>query len=173
MDWVELYHRLIADRSDAEAWDQLRTRVRVWARRALWERGWYAVEDAVEDTAAAVVMSLERAQGPSTFSGFVFGHFLNARRRALRDPLTQPLPDDMAGSPFSQPAAEDLEVLRLCLDELPDRERQAVRLRYFEEASAARIAELLGTSALNARQIVFRAITRLRDCMRRELGTDL
>src|SRR5688500_16621738 len=63
MEWGEIYGRLLADRNDGEAWDALWSRVLGWARRALWQRGWYAIEDAVEETCAGVVLNLDKAQG--------------------------------------------------------------------------------------------------------------
>jgi RNA polymerase sigma-70 factor (ECF subfamily) len=178
MEWSDIYDRLLADRNDGEAWDALWARVLGWARRALWQRGWYAVEDAVEETCAAVVLSLEKAQGPATFSGFAYGHFLNARRRAQRGVMTEPLPDEGTAHASDSPGQEDvvpeedIDVLRHCLDALPERERRAVQLRYFEDAPALRIAEALETSEGNARQIVFRAIAHLRECVGRVLPPD-
>jgi RNA polymerase sigma factor (sigma-70 family) len=171
MEWNDIYGRLLADRNDPEAWDALWSRVLGWARRSLWQRGWYAVEDAVEETCTAIVLGIEKAQGPATFSGFAYGHFLNARRRALRGGPTEPLPEQIPAIAASSPdetdgmLAEDEGLLCHCLDMLPERERRAVQLRYFEEAPALRIAEALDTTEGNARQIVFRAIAHLRECM--------
>jgi RNA polymerase sigma factor (sigma-70 family) len=178
MEWADIYDRLAADRNDGEAWDALWNRVLGWARRALWQRGWYAIEDTVEETCVAVVLGLEKAQGAATFSGFAYGHFLNARRRALHAIPTEPLTDDVPTHAQDGPGdtdalpEEDVDVLRHCLDGLPERERRAVQLRYFEEAPAARIAEALETSEGNARQIVFRAIAHLRECVGRMPSAD-
>ena len=168
MDWAEIYTRLSADRNDPEAWADLESRVTPWARRSLWQRGWHVIEDAVADTCSTVVMSLDKARGAETFSGFVYGYFLNVRRRMLQEPIVQPVPDDTSSQAEEGPAEDELDLLRRCLDELSARERHAVELRYFEEATAEEIASALGVSEVNARQVVFRGLGRLRDCAKRE-----
>lgn len=164
MEWAEIYGRLVRDRDDEKAWGSLRARVLPWARRALWERGWHVVDDAVEDTCSTAVICFQNARGPDTFAGFVYGHFLNIRRRALQEPCMAPVPEDLAAASTVEPSDDELALLYRCLDELPDRERRAVELRYLEEATAERIAEVMGVSKVNARQLVFRGMLRLRDC---------
>jgi RNA polymerase sigma factor (sigma-70 family) len=173
MEWPQIYERLLADREDSEAWNALWQRVMGWARRGLWQRGWYAIEDVVEETCSATLLGLEKAQGGATFSGFVYGHYLNARRRTLSAPPTESLTDEAAARLSAEPDERDevsdegRDQLQHCLDVLAERERQAVQLRYFDEASAAEVADKLGVSAVNGRQIVFRALAHLRECMGR------
>ena len=59
--------------------------------------------------------------------------------------------------------AEPSQVDALCAIE-----RQAVQLRYLEDASADEIAAALGVTPNNARQIVFVGLDRLRRLVRRE-----
>src|ERR671922_1748050 len=94
VSWAELYERLLANRNDARAWSALEARVRWWVQRdaALPRAGWHVAEDVVADTCAEVVVSLEKARGGATFAGFVYGHFLNARRRILAEHWRTPQP---------------------------------------------------------------------------------
>jgi DNA-directed RNA polymerase specialized sigma24 family protein len=43
-------------------------------------------------------------------------------------------------------------------------------MRYWDEAPADHIAGALGVSSTNARQIVFRALAKLRRCIQREMS---
>jgi len=61
----------------------LESGIRSWARAELWQRGWTVVDDVVAETAAEVVLAMRKARGADTFGGFVRGHYLNVRRRAL------------------------------------------------------------------------------------------
>jgi hypothetical protein len=45
MEWADIYDRLLVDRNDEAAREALWNRVLGWARRALWQRGCYAIED--------------------------------------------------------------------------------------------------------------------------------
>jgi RNA polymerase sigma factor (sigma-70 family) len=171
MDWEEIYARLVCDDEDATAHAALERRVRGWARRALRRRGWHAVEDAVADTCSSVAVSLRAARGAETFVGFVYGHFLNVRHRVARQyPPAETLDGvDVPAPPVSgdrSPSERHLVALRCALEELPERERRAVALRYLEELSAAEIARTLGVSEGNARRIVFNGLARLRRRLR-------
>ncbi|MBI3967351.1 MAG: sigma-70 family RNA polymerase sigma factor [Chloroflexi bacterium] len=168
MDWTEIYTRLAADRDDPVAIAALAERVRATARRKLGGLDAAAVEDAIAETCAHTVLGLASAHGAETFRGFVLGHLLNARQRALRwrpatvgslEDADEPAVEDDAG-----PAPDELELLRECFGELPERERRAVALRFFADAAAERIAAELGVTIANARRIVFNGVAHLRRC---------
>jgi hypothetical protein len=155
MDWAEIYARLQRDANDLPPWTALERQVRGWARLDLWTRGTAVVDDVVADTCASVLL----------------GHYLNARRQAIAAPPTQTLDDYQQPDAHTDHAAGALEdhrweVVEGCLERLPPRERIAVDLRYFEEASAERIAEVLDVGIGNARRIVFNGLARLRQCVR-------
>lgn len=168
MDWSEMHARLRHNEDDFDAWAALQRNVRLWARRDLWERGWDVIEDLVAEACASAVLAIDRARGAETFAGFVRGHYLNARRRAL---TPEPIPTvriESLATPIA--LAEPIEderwaILDQCLDTLPERESVAVRLRYFEEASAEQIAHALQVTTVNARRIVFNGDARLRQCV--------
>jgi RNA polymerase sigma factor (sigma-70 family) len=169
LDWPEIYAGLVRNPDDPQAWASLEQRVRQWAQPALWQLGWHMVDDAVADTCSSALIALSAAKGADTFAGFVYGHYLNVRRRVLASVHRSEAPLDAL-----EPAAPiDLEVLdervtilRSCLEALPGRDREAIRLRYFEECSAEKIAAALNVSVGNARRIVFNGLARLRRCMK-------
>jgi RNA polymerase sigma factor (sigma-70 family) len=166
MDWEQIYVRFTSDTNDAQAWEALERRVRVWARAVFWNDSPHAIDDVVADTCAAVALGIGRARGAETFAGFAYGHFLNARRRMLRSylPGCVPLGTMDVAAPFEEDELDPDAVLRLrhALDALPQRECAAVTLRYFHELPSARIAAQLGVTNVNARRILFNGLRHLR-----------
>jgi RNA polymerase sigma factor (sigma-70 family) len=134
------------------------------------------VEDAVADTCSTVVVCFDAARAADTFSGFVYGHYMNVRRRLIRSQRNEGTLEGVdISEPFSTeietgPGERELGALKLCLGELHEREQRAVGMRYWEEAPPDQIAGALGVTAANARQIVFRALAKLRRCIQRELS---
>jgi RNA polymerase sigma factor (sigma-70 family) len=165
-DWVAIYARLRHDPNDEEAFAALARRVVRWAARELTSPAERAErEDVVADTCAAVVLGLDRAHGAATFAGFVYGHYLNARRQALREcqrPVEPYGTHDPPAPVAEGPSPDECALLARCLGALPRRERRAVELRYFAEATTAEIAAALDVSEANARRIVFNGLARLR-----------
>ena len=174
VEWSTICVRLRADQNDQAAWDALAARVRARARARLLEHGEDLVEDVVADTCAAVVLDLDAARGPDTFKGFVLGKYLNVQKGALklvkarRTSLDQAL--DIPAGPPSDALDRRLLVLDRCLEGLPERDRRAVELRYFEQARAEHIARELRVSPVNARRIVFNGVNRLRRCAQAAVG---
>jgi RNA polymerase sigma factor (sigma-70 family) len=169
MEWAEIYARLMRDREDVASWEAMEQRVRAWARPDLWTRGWHLVEDAVADTCASAVLALEGARGPETFAGYVRGHYLNIRRRLLRETSRPefPLPpalDLPRPAPDEPPSDLELRALEQCLETLTGRELLAVRMRYYDDRPSADIAAALRVNVGNARKILFKGLTRLRRC---------
>ena len=78
-----------------------------------------------------------------------------------------PLSTSPHPSPDAQMAAgERQEAVRRALDTLPDRQRMAVVLRYYEELSLREIAAAMDATA----KAVERLLARARDCLADELG---
>jgi RNA polymerase sigma factor (sigma-70 family) len=165
--WETIYERLLRDSNDLQAWACLQERARRWASGILAGRAPHVLEDAVAETCAATVIGIRNARSAETFAGFAYGHFLNVRRRLIREQAmlrhTQTLDFDL---PLA--AADDgqdcggVAVVRRAVAGLPERERKAVSMRYFDEMSSAAIASELGVSTVNARRIVFNGLRRLR-----------
>src|SRR5215472_7799672 len=146
MEWAEIYMRIVADREDGEAWEALGRRVRAWAHAHLRGKTWHHLEDVVADTCSSVAVGFERARGEATFAGFVYGCYLNERRRVLglRRGRSACLSLDEPGllPSVGQPdvTAEDPSAVWEVLLTLPPRQRAAVTLRHLEGLSAEDIA---------------------------------
>ncbi len=86
------------------------------------------------------------------------------RRRILHTQLTELLLGHTSESTErSEPLA--VEAVRACLDELAPTSRQVVLGRYRDGESAARLAERLGTSAANVRQMLVRIRRQIKRCV--------
>lgn len=95
----------------------------------------------------------------------VLNEFLSwRRRRAARlvplareslDALAVPLPDPTA-------ARDERDLMLGIIATLPPRQRAAVALRYYDDASDDQIAELLGCRLSTVRSLISRALTTLR-----------
>ena len=165
MEWEQIYDCLVLDREDCTAWTALQRRVRIW----LLADGFRAhdLDDAVAEVVAAVVMTFDRARGAESFRGFVLGHRFNVRRRVrslVRAPLVDLSTADEAvvvDAPEC-PDPTDLDRLGEALFALPEREYQAISLHYFRDLCSEQVALHLGVTPVNARQIVWQAIRRMR-----------
>lgn len=58
--------------------------------------------------------------------------------------------------------------LRLCLEKLPDRQREVVEGRFFDTKSVEEIADAMGMKTNAISQLIFRAKSNLVDCVKRE-----
>lgn len=65
---------------------------------------------------------------------------------------------------------ERLELLERCMEELTDRSREAVRLRYEEELDTEQVAEQTASTVFAVRKILLRARERLGECFDRRLS---
>lgn len=63
-----------------------------------------------------------------------------------------------------------LELLERCLDELTDRSREALRLRYEDELETEQVAEHTESSVFAVRKLLLRARERLGECFDRRLS---
>ncbi|GAC1314575.1 MAG: hypothetical protein NVSMB2_04220 [Chloroflexota bacterium] len=164
--WEDIYVRLQIEPNSDGAWHALEKRVAVWARACLLPGGAQFVDDAIAETCTNVVLGFDHARGARTFSAFVYGHFLNVRRRMLHlmhRPLVELTDLDIEDRKVgAEPGGRDFAAMWRALEALPTREATAVRMRYVDGHSASEIAATLGTSNGNARQIVHQGVQHLR-----------
>jgi RNA polymerase sigma-70 factor, ECF subfamily len=66
-------------------------------------------------------------------------------------------------------ASEQSAALEVCLEQLPARPRQMVRLRYFEELNSEQIAQQLGTKGAAVRVALQRIREQLRGCIEQQM----
>jgi RNA polymerase sigma factor (sigma-70 family) len=135
--------------------------------------------DAVQETALRFLRQLPKFRGQSRLRTWSLGIALNVvreMRRKRRDDRTLPA-EDAAEMPMTPPAAagrdtataeaaaewaEERNRLRAVLDELPDRQREAVVLRFFEDLSVEETAKAMGCAAGTVKATVHQALAALR-----------
>jgi RNA polymerase sigma-70 factor (ECF subfamily) len=71
-----------------------------------------------------------------------------------------------------RPEGERIEALRQCLEALPNRSRQMIRLRYFEEQPCAEVARALGVKLDAVYQRLTRLHRALGQCIQERLAAD-
>jgi RNA polymerase sigma-70 factor (ECF subfamily) len=138
----------------------LRTALRYVQRRAV-------AEEVLQNTWLAVLRSIDRFEGRSSLSTWVYAIMLNHARSAMRhedryDPIEQDVAQEKTGGCVVwrgqlRVAIED------ALEKLPQRQREVVTLRDVEGYTSAEVCTLVGLSEANQRVLLHRARSRLRE----------
>jgi len=136
-----------------------------------------AAEDAVQDAFLRAWRALDRFDENSKLSTWLYRIAINAaidhrRERRRRLHFAGSLPEDSHGQIAVSSGAVDphqqaywrqmVDRARDAISELPEAERTAILLRHFEGCSTAEIARALGGDENAAKQVVFRAVRKLR-----------
>ena len=124
--------------------------------------------DAVQETALRVLTSLSRFDGRSSFKTWSFGIALNVCRESRRRRIGADL--DLAPEPSTSESGsddhleflDDSAALRRVLAELPDRQREVVTCRFFEEMSVADTAAAMDCAEGTVKATLFAALRTLR-----------
>jgi RNA polymerase sigma-70 factor (ECF subfamily) len=128
-------------------------------------------EDMAATTLAKALGSLDRYQEQGRFAAWLFSiarHTLQDARRRKRPQVNLDLLAPTLADPALSPEAlivrdEQARTLRRLLRRLPDDQRLAILLRFFDDHSTDEAAALLGRSAGAIKMLVHRAITSLRE----------
>jgi RNA polymerase sigma-70 factor, ECF subfamily len=150
-----------------------------------------AAEDVVQEAWLAVIKGLDRFEGRSKLSTWIFGIVLNiARTRGVRDARAVPfegLPDErfhpadhprwpghwaIAPSPWPEQALETSEALATIQDaiaQLPDAQREVITMRDVLGYDAAETCNALGLTDTNQRVLLHRARTKVRAALEEAL----
>lgn len=98
------------------------------------------------------------------------------RQRLLDENMTTLLVAAEGGEASSPGSAADRgirhQALRDCLSKLPERSRQVVYARYFEDQNSTEIGSALKMSTTAVRQILFRSRNLLAECLQRKAITE-
>lgn len=133
------------------------------ARMLSGDRG--EAEDLLQAALTKTYQAWHRIHDRSAIDGYVRRAMVNTqiswwRRRKLEEYPTDEIPerpvDDHSGR------AEIQDALTRALERLPERQRAAVVLRYYEDLSEPEIAALLGISVGTVKSTVSRAVAKLR-----------
>jgi RNA polymerase sigma-70 factor, ECF subfamily len=143
-------------------------------------------EELAQDVFATFLATLDRFEGRSSLSTWLFGILYRKgqerRRQAARTVAHDPADAvfeswfDTRGRWVRPPAAPDeaLSAQQLatallgCLAQLPDLQRVTFELRQVEALTAAEAGEVLGTTVTHVGVLLHRARTRLRECLGRK-----
>ncbi|MGH3241365.1 MAG: SigE family RNA polymerase sigma factor [Spirillospora sp.] len=123
-------------------------------------------EDLLQAALAKTYLAWDRIEDPAAVDGYVRRAMVNTqiswwRRRKLDVYPTDRLPDRPVDDHTGR--SEMRDVLGRALRRLPERQRLAVMLRYYEDMSEREIAEVLGVSVGTVKSTVSRAMAKLRD----------
>jgi RNA polymerase sigma-70 factor (ECF subfamily) len=113
-----------------------------------------AAADMVQEAFVRAYVNLRRCRAPGSFRIWIFRTLRNrcfdylrsAQRRGLPLDTAPDLPDRSDGPAARVERQERQTGIRLALDRLPDRQREAFLMRYVENIPYAEMAALLGTS---------------------------
>jgi RNA polymerase sigma-70 factor (ECF subfamily) len=141
-------------------------------------------EDVVQEAWIAVIKGLDRFEGRSKLSTWIFGIVINiARRHGVKDARSVPFsglpaerfhPADhprwpnhwaIAPTPWPQDAletAESLRVIREAIDTLPGAQREVITMRDVLGYDAEETCNALGLTDTNQRVLLHRARTKVR-----------
>jgi RNA polymerase sigma-70 factor, ECF subfamily len=155
-----------------------------------------SAEDVAQETWVAVMKGLERFEGRSTFKTWLFRICANRARtigarehRVVSLDPTHPVArerfdeggmwseapepfDDLLGDRLAN--AEVVELVRRCIEDLPEPQQSVVTLRDVEGLSTSEVAAILELSDANTRVILHRGRARIREVLevRRKEGLE-
>lgn len=127
-------------------------------------RDWQLAEDLLQSAMVKAWFAWRRISGdpdPYVYRVMVNTHATWWRRRWRGERPTAELPD-VSDPATSADAVHDRAVLWAALGRLPGRQRAVVVLRYFEDISEARVAEILGCSVGTVKSQTSKALAKLR-----------
>lgn len=122
-------------------------------------------EDLLQAALAKTFIAWDRIEDRAAVDGYVRRAMVNThiswwRRRRVEEYPTDDIPDQAVAD---HAVASDLQAtLRRAIDRLPQRMREAVVLRYYEDMTEAEVAEVLGISLGTVKSTVSRAVAKLR-----------
>lgn len=132
-----------------------------------------AEAEAEDVVAESVVRCIDRWRSgrldhPQAYLRRVLVNEVRSRHRKTRVASVIPLIDreiEDAASRDAYTTVESRHTIANALGSVPERQRIAVALRYFEDLPIAQVAELMGTSQGTAKSQVSRGLTRLREIL--------
>ncbi|RLT59172.1 MAG: hypothetical protein DWI71_01175 [Chloroflexi bacterium] len=168
MSFEQIHDRLSVAMNDEAAVADLRSRILRWViDDRIMDHLVVGGEDVINDTLYLVLTKFRNSWGRETFSGFVRGHYMNARKEAWRNPHEVPF-DLQVHDRFDDGLAVTEQHLGNCLETLrvsnPNQLR-AIIMREFNGCDYPTIAATLGIAETNARKSVSRGKQALRECV--------
>ncbi|MEM9186545.1 MAG: RNA polymerase sigma factor [Planctomycetota bacterium] len=128
-------------------------------------------EEAVQETASRLVSAVGAFAGRSTARTWAIGFALNVcrerrrRRRFADDSALVDHPDDRPAPDQHAAAVEQADALRRAISDLPERQREAITLRYLEQMTVRQTAEAMACAEGTVKAAIWQAIRRLRQAL--------
>ena len=167
---VELIGTGESPEAEAEFCRRMGPRIRLYGLRHL--RDEHAAQDLMQQVliTSLEALRLGRVREPDKLASFVLGTcrmtVLDQKRGAHRkERLLEQFGASLPQVELPETPECDTERLAVCLQSLRERERTVVVMTFYDEATGADLAGLLGVSEANVRVIRHRAIHQLRDCL--------
>lgn len=142
-----------------------------------------AVEEIVDDAFMVVFTKPEQFEGRSSFKTWLFGIAKNLchdwLRKAGRQPAIAPDNDQLLLEGLVDPAWPVLDhleqaqihaIIRLCIQRLPDVQREVLYWVFFEEKSVDQTADEVRCASGTVKSRLFHAKAKLADCVSRRLN---
>jgi RNA polymerase sigma-70 factor (ECF subfamily) len=133
-------------------------------------------DDLTQETFLAVLQRPFVNYGPAATSAYLrkvaYNHFISAQRRSGKVTSVENVED--FDKSWEQWAGEHsgeamLEALRECLQQLTDRARTALEMRFRDREARVDIAAALGITEHGAKNLMQRAKTQLKECIERKI----
>jgi RNA polymerase sigma-70 factor (ECF subfamily) len=151
-------------------------RIRLYGRRHL--RDDQAADDLVQLVLVRVLEALRsgRVENPQAIASFVLGTCRNVTWDLRRAERRQRLIESEAlaiPAVVSPPAMSEHDIVQLfmCMQQLPERDSQVIRMTFMEDRDTDEVARRLGLTEGNVRVVRHRAIAKLHDCMEERGGS--
>lgn len=126
-----------------------------------------SAREATQETALRFLRHLPAFEGRSELRTWSLGIAMNVaremRRRKEQDSLTIDLPANGHGPHGELEQRERAQMVNRVIDELPDRQKEAVLLRFFEQLSVEQSATVMGCAPGTVKALVFQALRNMRE----------
>ena len=131
-----------------------------------------AAAEATQEAAMRLLRDIGRFRGKSQFRTWAIGILLNVvreRRRVERRPADRPISAQRTHEAADAMAEqnEQQQILRDLLADLPERQREALVLRFFEDLSIDQAAQVMNCAAGTVKATVHQALRSLRQRLMR------
>ena len=137
-----------------------------------------AVDDVAQECFILALEKLDQFERGTDFGAWVRGMarrlVMNLLRKEQRRQLilSDAVTEFMAATadePADDRLGEKVEALRTCMSQMPERTRELVRMRYFDDLSPGAIASRLERTANDVRQMLFRLRRALLECVEKRM----
>jgi len=126
-----------------------------------------SAREATQETALRFLRQLPLFEGRSEIRTWSLGIAINVaremRREKEQDVLTIDPPANGNGPHGELEERERAQIVNRIIDELPDRQREAVLLRFFEQMSVEQSANVMGCAPGTVKALVFQALRNMRE----------